>query len=170
MKKNKKNILIYLSTVLLAVSLYNKSKKDISNKSNIECITYSKGNVYICNSLDEAKEISYNCNDKDVLIIDETSNRDPNVKILSSYKITDKDDMFVILNIIKEHFSNNENGWDRSIYSMENEWIVHNICSNMSILNTRTDDVDLNNKDEELYSSKIVGRIIGNKINNKKMQ
>lgn len=163
MKKNKKNILIYLSILLVVLSFYNKSKKGVSNKSSHEYLTCSKRNVYICNSLDEAKELSLNCNEQDVLIVDQTSNKDPNVKILSSYKITDREDMIDILNTIKEYFSNNENSWDRSIYSMENEWIIHNICSNMSFLNARTDDVDLNNRDEKLYNSKIIGRIIGNK-------
>ena len=83
-------------------------------------------------------------------------------KIVSSYKITDKDEMIEILNIIKEYCQNKESNWNRSITSMQNEWLVHNICSNMHIKRSSTDDVDLNNSDENLYNSKIVGKMLGN--------
>ena len=45
---------------------------------------------------------------------------------------------------------------------MQNEWIVHNICSNMFIKRSSTNDVDLNNGDENIYNSKIVGKMLGN--------
>lgn len=151
--------------MLVFLSIYNKSKIDklYSSEEYISNITYSKGNVYICNSKDEVEQIKLFCNDEDVIVLDQTFYKDPNVKIVSSYKISDKDDMYAILSIIKEYFSNNENGWDRSLYSMENEWIIHNICSNMFILKSSTDDVDLNNRDENIYNIKILGSIIGNK-------
>ena len=45
---------------------------------------------------------------------------------------------------------------------MQNEWIIHNICSSLLIRNDRTDDVDLNNSDEIIYKSKILTKILQN--------
>ena len=102
------------------------------------------------------------CDENDVIVVDQTEFEDPNMKIVSSYKITDKKDMIEILNIIKDYCKEKNSNWNRSINSMHNEWIVHNICSKMAIKRSSTDDVDLNNSDENLYNSKIIGKIVGN--------
>lgn len=168
MKKNRKNVLIYLMALLVSLSFLNNKgkKKDIDN-STIDTSytmygTYKRGNVYICNSLSNVDKVYEVCRENDVVVVDQSENKDPNMKILASYKITDKEEMKEILNVIKDYCKFKNSNWDRSIYSMENEWIVHNICSNLSIKKDRTDDVDLNNSDEKRYNSKIVGKIIGN--------
>ena len=168
MNKNRKNVLIYLMALLVSLSLFNNKgkKKDIENSTSDTSFTmygtYKKGNIYICDSLSSVDNVYEVCNENDVVIVDQSENKDPNMKIVSSYKITDKEEMIEILNVIKDYCKNKDSNWDRSIYSMENEWIVHNICSNLSIKKDRTDDVDLNNSDEKRYNSKIVGKIIGN--------
>ena len=167
-KKNKKNVLIYLMALLVSLSLYhNKNKK--REKENLTSDNtysvygnYNKGKVYICDSMNDAKKVYELCDKNDVVVVDQTEFEDPNMKIVSSYKITDKEDMIQILNIIKDYCKNKGSNWNRSINSMQNEWVVHNICSNMFIKRSSTNDVDLNNGDENLYNSKIVGKMLGN--------
>ena len=167
-KTNRKNVLIYLMALLVSISLLkNKNnKKEIvdltDDKSYSVCGNYSRGKVYMCDSMHDAECASLVCDEADVIVVDQTEYKDPNMKIVSSYKITDKDEMIEILNIIKEYCQNKESNWNRSITSMQNEWLVHNICSNMHIKRSSTDDVDLNNSDENLYNSKIVGKMLGN--------
>ena len=167
-KTNRKNVLIYLMALLVALSLfYNKNKKievyDINDDKtySVHC-NYSKGKVYICDSMNDANKVYEVCDKNDVVVVDQTEFDDPNMKIVSSYKITDKEDMIQILNIIKDYCKNKGSNWNRSINSMQNEWLVHNICSSMLIKRSSTDDVDLNNSDENLYNSKIVGKMLGN--------
>ena len=168
MRKNSKNVLVYLMALLVSLSLFHNKgkKKEIYNFTNDTSYTmygtYKRGNVYICDSLLNVDKVYEVCSENDVVVVDQTECKDPNMKIVSSYKITDKEEMIEILNVIKEYCKNKGKNWDRSIYSMENEWIVHNICSNLSIKKDRTDDVDLNNSDEKLYNSKIIGKMLGN--------
>jgi len=168
MKKNKKNVLLYLMALLVSLSLFNNKgkKKDVDNSTSDASYTmygtYKRGNVYICKSLKDVDKVYEVCSENDVVVVDQSEFKDPNMKIVSSYKITDKEEMKEILNVIKDYCKNKDGNWDRSIYSMENEWIVHNICSNLSIKKDHTDDVDLNNSDEKLYNSKIVGKMLGN--------
>lgn len=167
-KKSKKNVLVYLSALLITLSLFhNKHKKNEIEKSIIDrpyeiCGTYNRGNIYICNSLSNIDKVYEVCNENDVVVVDQCNLKDPNMKIVSSYKITDKEEMKQILNVIKEYCNDKHSNFERSLKSMQNEWIVHNICSNLSIKRDHTDDVDLNNSDEKLYNSKIIGKIIGN--------
>ena len=167
-KKNRKNVLIYLMALLVSLSLHhNKNKKkevetSVNDKTYVMYGTYKRGNIYICDSLSNVDKVYEVCNGNDVVVVDQSECNDPNMKIVSSYKITDKEEMKDILNVIKDYCTSKGSKWDRSIYSMENEWIVHNICSNLSIKKDHTDDVDLNNSDEKLYNSKIVGKMLGN--------
>ena len=167
-KKNKKNVLVYFSTLLVILSLFhNKHKKsEIEESINDETYeiygTYNRGNIYICDSLSNVDKVYEVCDENDVVVVDQCNLNDPNMKIVSSYKITDKEEMNQILNVIKEYCYSKHSNFKRSINSMQNEWIVHNICSNFSIKRDHTDDVDLNNGDETLYKSKIIGKIIGN--------
>lgn len=167
-KRNKKNILIYFSTVLVLLTLHNKSKQykpEVSHEmeGSYELYTsYRNGNVYFCDSISTAKKVSEISNESDVIVVDQSDYNDPNMKILSSYKIKDKDEMKEILEIIKEYCDNKGTSWNRSIKAMQNEWIVHNICSSLAIKRSSTDDVDLNNSDEKIYKSEIVSKILGN--------
>ena len=167
-KTKRKNLLIYLMALLVSLSLFhnkNKRKENVDltdDKTYSVCGTYSRGKVYMCNSIHDVECASLVCDENDVIVVDQTEFTDPNIKIVSSYKIKDKEEMIQILNIIKDYCENKKSNWNRSITSMQNEWIVHNICSNMSIKRDHTDDVDLNNSDENLYNSKIVGKILGN--------
>lgn len=167
-KKSKKNILVYLSALLVALSLsqskHKKSEIETDTKDKLYeiCGTYNRGNIYVCKALTNVDKVYEVCNENDVVVVDQCDLKDPNMKIVSSYKITDKEEMKQILNAIKDYCNDKHPNFERSIKSMQNEWIVHNICSNLSIKRDHTDDVDLNNGDESLYNSKIIGKIVGN--------
>ena len=95
MKKNKKNILLYLMALLVSLSLFqNKGKKKeletpTNNKSYVMYGTYKRGNIYICESFNNIGKVYEVCNENDVVVVDQSENNDPNMKIVSSYKITD---------------------------------------------------------------------------------
>ena len=115
----------------------------------------------MCDDICKARYLNQICNDRDVVIVDQRDFNDPNFKILSSYRITDRSEMREIINIIKDYSACTESTWDRSTDAMENEWIIHNICSSLSIKRSSTDDVDFNNGDENIYGSKIISKILG---------
>ena len=116
----------------------------------------------MCDSMHDVNCVLKICDENDVIVVDQTEFVDPNIKIVSSYKIKNKDEMLQILNMIKDYCENKKTNWDRSITSMQNEWLVHNVCSEMFIKRSSTNDVDLNNSDENLYNSKIILKILGN--------
>ena len=168
-KNNRKKTIAYLSMMLILLSLLHSKRKkvdieDYYAKEVLQdvCYSYKEGNVYICSSLIDGMRLRNVCDEFDIIVVDQTDYKDPNIRILSSYKVTDTEDMKQILEIIKKYCNSTETDWDRSIGSMQNEWISHNICSSLLIRNDRTDDVDLNNGDEIVYKSKILSKILGN--------
>lgn len=168
-KDNRKKILAYISMLLILLSLSHCKRKNIDiedycveEASQDTCYSYKEGKVYICSSCEEAEELSNECDKADIIVVDQSDYKDPNMKILSSYRVTDTEEMRQILQIIKGYCASKESHWDRSIESMQNEWVIHNICSSLLIRNDRTDDVDLNNGDEIIYKSKIISKILGN--------
>ena len=77
MKKTKrKNVLIYLMALLVSLSLFhnkNKRKENVDltdNKTYSVCGTYSRGKVYICDSMHDAECASLVCGENDVIVVD----------------------------------------------------------------------------------------------------
>ena len=126
--------------------------------------TYSGGRVYIgskkyINSI--KKEVSPN----DILIVDESNGKpdepgDPNYKILNSYKIVSNEERNEILLLLKKYDELNGTEWNRTIESLRNEWEVHNILYDLGLYLDHTEDVDLDNNDEDLFSSKVLSMIL----------
>ncbi len=94
--------------------------------------------------------------DKIILIEDQRKGIDPNMKIYDSCSICNKEDRNDILEILGEYERQNPSNWDRSIDSMRLEWLMHNISYDLNIEHNRTTDVDLDNEDENKYSSKLL--------------
>lgn len=168
-KSNKKSIAIYLSIMLIILTLSHSKVKKIESDSSCESeesyglYNLSKiDNVHFCSSILEAEELCKTCDESDIIIVDQSDFNDPNIKIMSSYRVTDVQEMRKILEIIREYCNNKDSEWNRSIESMLNEWTIHNICSSLLIKRSSTDDVDLNNADEIVYKSKIITKILGN--------
>ena len=156
MTKNKeKLILILLLFWLLKNTSYNYN---VSNNYEIvmedDCFArYSKGRVFIGSK--EYIESLIDIDENDILIIDNRDRDDPNMKILSSYKINDYRTRDEILKIIFEYEKKNPSSWKRTISSMKLEWFVHNVLYYLNYETKRTRDVDLNNNDEKKYSKRL---------------
>lgn len=78
-----------------------------------------------------------------------------NIRIFESYKITDVASMRTMLNSLDASRILN-----RSIYSLENEWLVHNLFYKLHLFRSRTKDVDLNS--DVNFVAKFLYFIIGN--------
>lgn len=125
-----------------------KTANNIEYDINIDPYdTYSNGKIYIGTDL-----IKISHDSKDIFILDERNKKNPNMKICNSYKITDYKERQEILESILKYEKEFPSDWDRTIDSMTYEWFIHNLFSNIGILRYRTNDVDLDNNDEEFYT------------------
>lgn len=166
-KKRIKRIIILLTTyftIILTVkagTINDKNELYPYNTNPTESIdpyaSYSRGDVYIADK-DTIKKIIVDS--KDIYIIDERDQDDPNMCICNSYKITSSEEIDEILNIILKYEEENPSPWDRSKDSLYNEWVMHNIGFNLGIRRFRTRNVDLDNNDEENYNSEVLTRIL----------
>lgn len=108
---------------------------------------YAGGYVYIGDE-DYLKGIKFKTGD--VLVLDEREEKD-NIKIINSYKITDKEFRNDIINIILEYENEYPSNWDRSVETMRDEWTVHNILYGLHIKEDSTTDADFENYEEKVY-------------------
>ena len=161
MKKNKKRIMSFI----LALWLMNNVTYDHKVSLNYQIVTneeyyalYSRGKVYIGDN-DYINGLT-NINDNDILIIDNRDAIDPDIRILSSYKILDSNIRNEILNILSIYEKEHPSSWKRTISSMRVEWFVHNILYYLNYETNRTKDVDFNNEDEKVYKKRIIKNII----------
>lgn len=146
-----------LNSKILACALLISSLGCTQNAITEESeFTYSKGNIYIGNSkyIESLNDIK----DNDILVLDERNSKDPNMKIIDSYKITNKNDMLDILNELLKYEENNPSDWNRSLISMRNEWIYHDLSYFLNYEQESSKDVDLNNADEYKYQKKLIRR------------
>ena len=97
--------------------------------------------------LDTIKNLGPN----DVLVLDKRFSKDPNLKIIDSYKITNPVIREEIIDSLLMLESMEDTPWERSKVSLLREWYVHNILYDFSVETHRTTDVDLNNNDEKTY-------------------
>lgn len=86
--------------------------------------------------------------DKNIYVIDYRNTDDPDISIWNSYKVCSLKEMRCILEVLKEYENRFPSNWDRSMISMEYEWILHNIAYYLNIDVDSSKDVDLNNNDE----------------------
>ena len=66
-----------------------------------------------------------------------------NIHIADSYLITEVDDMYVILEDIREQAFSEGLEYNRSNESWANEWLAHNVMYSIGISRDRTASVDL---------------------------
>lgn len=104
---------------------------------------YNEKDIYI------VKDEEYIIKENEAInVIDFRNDGDPDMKILDSYSINSLREMRSILLVLKQYNNDFPSNWNRSISSMEYEWILHNICYKLGYKSFSTKDVDLNNKDE----------------------
>ncbi|MDE5888487.1 MAG: hypothetical protein K2H20_00535, partial [Bacilli bacterium] len=76
----------------------------------------------------------------------------PDMCIYNSYKIKESSIIMEVLLILEEYEKENPSNWNRTLDSMYNEWIVHNICYGLNYRIRSTEHVDLDNEDEAIFS------------------
>ena len=164
--KNKKlrKRLLFLSISLMLITTYIKNYKYSDNYEILEedddslaFGKYSDGYIYIGDK-DFLSDIS--TLDGDILVEDQRNSKNPDMVIYDSYKVTDKDSRNEILEVLCEYEKCYPSPWDRSIESMRCEWFIHNLSHVFNYKKSHSDDVDLDNKDEEKYKTKVLYKII----------
>ncbi len=128
------------------------SSIDILEDENAYFAEYSLGRVYIC-QVAEFYKYQQLMRENDILVIDKRSGEDPDMCVYNSCMITDTKIITEVLLILEEYERKVPSMWDRTLSSMYNEWIVHNICYNFNYKVISTQHVDLDNEDESFYSS-----------------
>jgi hypothetical protein len=160
-KRKVKFILVALATSFIILSCenaqgytrYNPNYKILEGEEAYG--EYSLGRVYIGN---EDYINSLVQEENNVYVLDERE-EGQNIKILNSYKITNRNYQTDILNIINDYEEKYPTEWDRSIETMITEWNAHNFCYNIHYRRDHTTDVDFENSEEEFYQRKILKRI-----------
>lgn len=160
--KLKKDLII----LLLTLSIYSTYKSITKYEPNYEVLDekedayakYEDGLVYIGNE-DYIECLIGNVNEGDVLVIDKRLSDDPDMQVVSSYRITDQDDIKDILGCLLEYESEYPTCWNRTMDSMVTEWEVHNFLYRLLFQRYRTDDVDLNNEDEKVFNNIVLRRL-----------
>ena len=165
MDKKKKKKIMCATAACLVLGAYTYTRKNEYNPNytilNYEYgpfACYSDGYVYIGDReyLDNLDNIS----PSDVLVLDDRTDKDPNMEIYNSYLITDKDKRNEILEIICYYEMLYPSEWDRSIESMRLEWYFHNVGYYLNYRASEAKEVDLNNKDEKKYDHEVLRRIL----------
>ena len=160
-----KNLIIASSIVLLSLPLtfkdrlYNPEINVIEESDDQSFGSYSNGIVYI-GPEEEIKKIKDKVNPEDILIYDERFMMDPNFKILNSYRISSPEERNEILLLLEEYEKLYPSNWNRTLESLRNEWEIHNILFSFNFQLNHTTDVDLDNRDELVYRSKYLTKIL----------
>lgn len=122
--------------------------------------TYSNGRIYI-GTQSEINAIKDQISKNDIIVYDERDGNDPNMKIVSSYKISDKDIRNEILEVLLVYEELYPSEWNRTIESMRLEWLIHNISHTFNYKTDHANDVDLDNDDQEKYENvKILNKLL----------
>lgn len=116
--------------------------------------TYRNGSVYI-GKKEYLESLEGLDKDNDVLVVDLRDSSDPDMKIINSYVVDNKDEMRDVIALLCLYEEMYPSSWDRTEDAMYIEWKVHNLLHSINYETDRTMDVDLNNADETLYSNLI---------------
>ena len=145
----KKRLLAMLTLIMML-----NNPNALSEDSRLPQGEYSNGIIYIGSS-DYIEEITESVGPYDVLIVDERDfKKNPNIKIINSYKITDKEQMLEIIRFLNQYEIDHPTEWERSELSMYREWLIHNFFYYLDVKHSSTRDVDFDNKEEYYYVRK----------------
>ena len=166
MKKNRlRNGLIFIGILVVLLTRYNKDYEYSPNYEIVEEVghefaKYSEGKVFI-GTKRELIGLIDEIGENDIVVIDQRrNNSDPNMRIVDSYKVKDKEIRNEILEIICKYEEKYPTVWDRTIETMRLEWYMHNVSFLLNHQIDRTGDVDLDNDDEEYYNIKLLNKIL----------
>lgn len=160
-KLKRKLLILCISFILYSdtsdICLYEPNYEVLDEESDAYG-TYSDGLIYIGKS-EYLRSIINKVDEGDILVLDRRNSLDSDMQIIDSYKITNSNDIKDILSCLLEYERENPTNWNRTLSSMEVEWQVHNILYRLHYQRYRTDDVDLNNADENVYNNHILKKL-----------
>ena len=157
-----KRVIACLGVFIVLGSYYKSNYKyeasyEILDDSSDAYAKYCDGNIYIGDSLFLSR---IECDRGDILILDNRYNLfNPDVKILASCEIKDKNIRNDIIEVLQIYESENPSPWNRTTESMRLEWLMHNLFYDFQFKTDSTFDVDLDNNDEVKYQNKILNKI-----------
>ena len=161
--KDKKKLLLLAGASCLLIAAYPYKHVyhpnfEILDDSENAFAKYSYGYVYIGD--EEYLNSLTNVNNNDILVLDERNTSKPNMSVYHSCNIKDKEIRNEILEIICYYEQIHPSIWNRSIESMRLEWFCHNVGYYLNYQKDRTEQVDLDNKDEDKYNSEFIRRML----------
>jgi len=163
-KRKKFKSAVLVSSLIGASLLYNHEhayhpEYQITNYEESDAFaTYSLGSIYI-GDMAYIRSL-HNVLPTDILVVDERDTDDPNLKIIASYRIDDKDIRDEILEVLEAYELMYPSKWNRSLKSMRLEWFVHNLLHDFNYELHRTTDVDFNNEDEEKFDKDVIRKLL----------
>lgn len=165
--KLKKGLLLIGSSFIIVSTFhpdhkYTPKYEIVNDEESDAFATIGNRTVYIFSSKKELENHRDEVGVDDILVVDERSTIDPNMIIYDSYLICDKDTRNDVLSCLLEYESMYPSPWERTIESMRNEWIIHNISYYFHYRRFNARNVDLNNDDEMTYDSIILKKILFN--------
>ncbi len=121
--------------------------------------TYSLGKIYIGNRK-YINHLKGPFSKNDVFVIDERTEGDnPNMQIISSYSITDRNTRNEIIDIMQEYNIRYPSEWKRTTESLRLEWFVHNFLYGFDYKLDHTTDVDFDNNDEDKFNKPFINHL-----------
>ncbi len=151
-------ILAYILSVFVCKSCNKNKDYTTIEDNNIYTVEYNDRFIYISNdyNIERIRDDESN----NIYIVDLRNEKDPAMHIHNSYRIRNLYEMKTILEILKEYENKYPSNWDRSISSMELEWILHNVLFEFDKLEDHSRCVDLNNADENILNNDLVQKLI----------
>lgn len=105
--------------------------------------------------------------ENEILVIDDRMAKDPSFQIRESHRIDKRiqreEILTALIDYAAEHPTASEERWQRTVASMEKEWLLHNIAYRLRILRSSSMHVDLNNAEEKgslrYYALRMIGLV-----------
>ena len=126
------------------------SKNYVKPKAINPIGTYNKGQGYVYVVTEDELTIMEEREKNVVVIIDKRTDRDPNMQIQDSYRITKKKQKQEIAQLMLDYNTVNpvSPAWNRTLDSLVKEWGIHNNVYKTGLFQSNTADCDFNNEDE----------------------
>lgn len=94
-----------------------------------------------------------------ILVEDARKGEDPDMKIYASCNIRSSKDRDDIIRVLQKYEELHPSDWERTTEAMRLEWLMHNFSYFFDYETHRTEDVDLDNNEEELYNDKLLQKL-----------
>ena len=150
----KKRVLSFGTAIVMLFFLQQSKRRDKDYHFENGSIKYTDGTIYIGD--EDYLESITDLGPFDFLVLDERDAEDPNLKVYDSYKLFNPISIAEVVDALLSYEDQLPSDWNRSKVSLVNEWLSHDLMHFLGYKTHRTTDVDLNNKDEEVYKIKVL--------------